>query len=61
MAGPEGPLIEGKVKLSLIPSGGTKGPGSKGGVFFNPAMVQNRDLSILLLQYLLEKDERLPL
>jgi tRNA (guanine26-N2/guanine27-N2)-dimethyltransferase len=54
MAGPGGPLIEGKVKLSLIPSGGVKGPGSKGGVFFNPAMVQNRDFSILIIQYLLE-------
>ena len=62
MADPEGTsskdhsLIEGKVKLFVSPSGGSKGPGSRGGVFYNPAMVQNRDLSILFLQYLLEKD-----
>lgn len=62
MADPEGsPLteqcvIEGKARLSVTPSGGSKGPGAKGGVFFNPAMVQNRDLSILLLQHLLERE-----
>ena len=49
-------MIEGSVKLSVTPSGTTKGPASRGGVFFNPAMVQNRDLSVLLLEYLSVED-----
>ncbi|MGA1793466.1 MAG: hypothetical protein ACMUHM_05905 [Thermoplasmatota archaeon] len=45
---------EGKVSLRVSPTGGDKGPGSKGGVFFNPAMVQNRDLSVVLVDLLSE-------
>jgi tRNA (guanine26-N2/guanine27-N2)-dimethyltransferase len=58
MAGPAADIskiettLEGKTQLFVKFSGGTKGPGTRGGVFFNPAMVQNRDLSMVLLQYL---------
>ncbi|MBN1390168.1 MAG: hypothetical protein JXA22_05955 [Candidatus Thermoplasmatota archaeon] len=45
-------VMEGRTKLLVRPSGGPKGPASRGGVFFNPAMVQNRDLSVLLIDHL---------
>ena len=47
---------EGKCLFPVAPSGGRRGPGRREGVFFNPAMVQNRDLSVLVLQYLLDSD-----
>ncbi len=47
-------ITEGKVVLDVAPTGGYKGPGVRGGVFYNPAMVNNRDLSIILVNTLLE-------
>ncbi len=57
--GPAGRITEGRVILDVAPTGGDKGPGVRGGVFYNPAMVNNRDLSIILVNTLLE-GERLP-
>ncbi|GEM_PF-200331 len=48
------PQIEGMITLAAEPSGSGKGPGKKGGVFFNPAMIQNRDLSLVVLQTLMD-------
>ncbi|MFO8050152.1 MAG: methyltransferase domain-containing protein [Thermoplasmatota archaeon] len=50
------PVEEGKVILDLVPSGGEKGPARKGDVFYNPAMEQNRDLSVLFLEVLVKND-----
>ncbi len=47
---------EGKVILDVDPTGGDRGPGVRGGVFYNPAMVNNRDLSIILVDTLLENN-----
>ena len=40
---------EGKAVYFTPHTGKEKGPGKKGPVFFNPAMVQNRDLSVLVV------------
>ncbi len=47
-------IKEGAVILDLTPSGGPKGPGTKSSLFYNPSMVQNRDVSVLFLSTLLE-------
>ncbi|MEA3559377.1 MAG: hypothetical protein U9R75_09010 [Candidatus Thermoplasmatota archaeon] len=52
-------VLEGKISLDILPSGGLKGPGKKDGVFYNPAMVQNRDLSVLFMQVFVD-DGMLP-
>ncbi len=52
--GSAGRKTEGKVFLDVDPTGGDRGPGVRGGVFYNPAMVNNRDLSIILVDILLE-------
>ncbi len=48
---------EGKVFLDVDPTGGDRGPGVRGGVFYNPAMVNNRDLSIILVDTLFENGQ----
>ncbi len=50
----DAPRIEGKVNVIADPSGGEIGPGFKAPVFYNPAMVQNRDLSVLIMQTLID-------
>lgn len=45
---------EGLVELVAPPTGGNKGPASKAPVFYNPAMVQNRDLSVVVMQTLID-------
>jgi tRNA (guanine26-N2/guanine27-N2)-dimethyltransferase len=47
-------LSEGLIQLVATPTGGKKGPGSRSPVFYNPAMVENRDLSIVVLQTLID-------
>lgn len=47
---------EGLVDIIAEATGTEKGPGSKGPVFYNPAMVQNRDLSVVMLQALIDSD-----
>ncbi len=55
--GSAGRITEGRVVLDVAPTGGEKGPGVRGGVFYNPAMVNNRDLSIILVNTLLEEGQ----
>ena len=55
--GSAGRKTEGKVFLDVDPTGGDRGPGVRGGVFYNPAMVNNRDLSIILVDILLENGQ----
>ncbi len=52
----EGPITikEGAVLMELVPSGGPKGPGTKSALFYNPSMVQNRDISVLFLSTMLD-------
>lgn len=45
---------EGLVDVIAEPTGGDKGPGSKAPVFYNPAMTENRDLSIVVVQTLID-------
>ncbi|MCU0798640.1 MAG: hypothetical protein MUC62_03085 [Candidatus Thermoplasmatota archaeon] len=47
-------IKEGAVVMDLVPSGGLKGPGTRSSLFYNPSMVQNRDVSVLFLSTLLE-------
>jgi len=47
-------LTEGSVTLKVRPTGKDRGPGIKGGVFYNPAMRFNRDLSVIVLQALID-------
>jgi tRNA (guanine26-N2/guanine27-N2)-dimethyltransferase len=47
---------EGRVTVFNPSSGGERGPGTKSPVFYNPAMVQNRDLSVVILQSLIDND-----
>lgn len=49
-------LTEGMVKLLIVPSGGERGPGIRDGVFFNPAMVENRDMSVLMMQLFVDSE-----
>jgi len=49
--------MEGKVRLEIEATGRDTGPGKRSGVFFNPAMVQNRDLSVVIVQHLLEMEQ----
>lgn len=46
----KGILKEGKAILRTSPSGKEKGPGKRDGVFYNPAMVINRDISVLMIE-----------
>ena len=48
-------IKEGSVYLSAVSSGKGKGPGTKGGVFYNPAMVMNRDISVLITEEILRE------
>jgi tRNA (guanine26-N2/guanine27-N2)-dimethyltransferase len=48
---------EGRIRLDIEPTGRKAGPGKRSGVFFNPAMMQNRDLSVLVLQLLLKNGQ----
>ncbi|MGA1848840.1 MAG: hypothetical protein ACMUHB_05815 [Thermoplasmatota archaeon] len=48
---------EGRVRIDIEPTGKDAGPGKRKGIFFNPAMVQNRDLSVLIIENLLDKGE----
>lgn len=49
-------IVEGKTKVVVPKVENTKGPGKKGGVFYNPVMEFNRDVSIMVLNALNKKD-----
>ncbi len=52
-------MIEGAARLFAADANlGKAGPGTKGGPFYNPAMVRNRDLSVLLVRDLLARRGR---
>ncbi|MDG6226015.1 MAG: hypothetical protein QCI82_10960 [Candidatus Thermoplasmatota archaeon] len=48
------PIIEGSVVLNIEPSGAQKGPGRRSSVFYNPAMRLNRDITVLIVQFLID-------
>ncbi|OYT28474.1 tRNA (guanine(10)-N(2))-dimethyltransferase [Thermoplasmatales archaeon ex4572_165] len=55
-------IIEGKTSLFVYTKNNklSKGPGQKQGLpFYNPAMTMNRDISILVLQYLIDQKNRI--
>jgi tRNA (guanine26-N2/guanine27-N2)-dimethyltransferase len=49
-------IIEGKTKIVVPKVLNTKGPGKKGGVFYNPVMEFNRDVSVMVLNALNKKN-----
>ena len=49
-------IVEGKTKVFVPKVENTKGPGKKGGVFYNPVMEFNRDVSIMVLNALNKKN-----
>ncbi len=49
-------IVEGKTKIFVPKVKNTKGPGKKGGVFYNPVMEFNRDVSIMVLDALNKKN-----
>lgn len=48
-------IVEGKTKIVVPKVLHTKGPGKKGGVFYNPVMEFNRDVSVMVLNALNKK------
>lgn len=49
-------IVEGKTKIVVPKVENTKGPGKKGGVFYNPVMEFNRDVSVMVLNALGKND-----
>ena len=49
-------IVEGGTKIVVPKVLNTKGPGKKGGVFYNPVMEFNRDVSIMVLNALNKKN-----
>ena len=49
-------IVEGKTKIVVPKVLHTKGPGKKGGVFYNPVMEFNRDVSVMVLNALNKKN-----
>lgn len=46
--------MEGKVRYFTPHTGKERGPGTRAPVFYNPSMVQNRDMSVLFMQALID-------